>query len=94
MTWFLQHWEAVLGGGGILAFLRFLPKTFRWLAVLVQCQWHREQGLAREAALEMEVKKLRETAKTALTSRTAEIPNGGRSFSASDTPPTIHPGTP
>lgn len=94
MEWLWAHWQAILGTGSFLAFLRYLPRSIRWLVVLADCPWHRTQGLAREAALELEVKRLREAAAATMTSRAVAGPTAGSAGSGSTAPPTIPSGTP
>ncbi len=89
LTWAVTHWELILGGSSGLAFLRFLPRLMRRVIVAFDCEWHREQGLAREEALTTEVKRLRAETEARLASRTGDRPAGTNASSASTTSPTI-----
>lgn len=65
ITWMIENWTLLVGGGGIVTTIvtgfRYLPRVLGRLAVIANCEWHRAQGLAREAALELEIDRLEET---------------------------------
>lgn len=87
ITWMIEHWTTLVGGGGIVsgivAAFRYLPRVLGRLAVIANCEWHRAQGLAREAALELEIDRLEEAVE-----RVHRLHGGNESSGSNGTTPT------